>query len=368
VTRAKETIAVADLVRHLDDIFPFAWAEPWDRVGLLAGDPGAPVSQVLVSLDPTPEALSMAVAHGANVLVTHHPAFLQPPSALTPERAGVVYQAVSLGVALVACHTNLDRAPAAGDELPRLLGLTSSVPLERGRQPVSLVTVFVPAAHAQEVLAAMAAAGAGRVGGYRACAFRGPGIGSFVPGEGTTPALGSAGERTDAEEVRLEMACDRSSVDGVVLAARRAHPYEEPLIVVTDADVDRGSARLGRVCELSRATTVRAVAERVAKTFSIVPRVWGDPDARVSTVGTVSGSGGSLLPDAISAEVSVLVTGEVRYHQALEALDAGLAVIEAGHDVTEWPHVPVIASALRAHELLAGRVVMDQPAQRWWTP
>jgi putative NIF3 family GTP cyclohydrolase 1 type 2 len=63
----------------------------------------------------------------------------------------------------------------------------------------------------------------------------------------------------------------------------------------------------------------------------------------------------------------VLLTGELRYHVALEALASGLSVIEAGHDVTEWPHVPVLAAALRSHPALAGRVVADEPRSSWWT-
>ena len=60
---------------------------------------------------------------------------------------------------------------------------------------------------------------------------------------------------------------------------------------------------------------------------------------------TASGSGGSMVADAIAAGAKVLLTGELRYHDALNALDAGLTVIEAGHDATEWPMVPVLAAA-----------------------
>ncbi len=365
---ASATVTVRDLVRHLDETFPFSSADAWDRVGLLAGDPGAAVKKVLVTLDPTPDAIARADAQGSNVLVTHHPAFLDPPAALTPQSSRAAFEAISRGVALVACHTNLDRAPAACDALPSLLGLTPSAPLERGRQPVALVTVYVPVAAADDVIGAMSAAGAGRIGEYRGCAFSAPGEGTFVPGATARPVAGRPGERSSAEELRVEMVCDPGSAAAVTSAARGAHPYEQPLIVVADADIDRGVARLGRVSDLPQPATLRDVAERVADALAVVPRVWGDPDAPVVTVGTVSGGGGSLVPDALAAGVSVLVTGEVRYHTALEALEGGLAIVEAGHDVTEWPHVPVLARALRSLPGLAERVAAEEPAQRWWTP
>lgn len=361
-------VTVRELVRHLDEAFPFAWAESWDRVGLLVGDPSTRVSAVLVTLDPTAEALSMAAAHGANVLVSHHPAFLDPPDALTPGAAGIAFQAAAMGIALVACHTNLDRAPEGADALARAVGLEPGTPLERSRQPVALVTVYVPDADSTRVIEAMTAAGGGRIGRYLGCSFSGLGIGSFVPGPGTEPFAGTAGERSSAEEVRLEMVCEPGSVGAVVAAARAAHPYEEPLIVVADSAIDRGVARLGRLSRVEEPITLRAFADQVADKLTVSPRVWGPPERSVSIVATLGGSGGSALPEAEAVGASVLLTGEVRYHSALEALSRGVCVVEAGHDVTEWPLVPVLAAALRRHAALEKCVVTDEPTRHWWAP
>ncbi len=46
---------------------------------MTVGDPARLVTGVAVALDPTVEAIENAANAGANVLVTHHPAFLQPP-------------------------------------------------------------------------------------------------------------------------------------------------------------------------------------------------------------------------------------------------------------------------------------------------
>jgi putative NIF3 family GTP cyclohydrolase 1 type 2 len=173
---------------------------------------------------------------------------------------------------------------------------------------------------------------------------------------------------TSAEEVRLEMVCPRGATSRVIDAARRVHPYQEPLIVVGEAAIDRGVARLGRLCPLPEAITLGDFAFRVGKAFSVRPRVWGGTQTPVTLVATASGSGGSLVAAAVAAGADVLLTGEVRYHEALDALAAGVAVVEAGHDVTEWPHVRVMADVLCREEALAGGVVADQPVRRWWTP
>jgi dinuclear metal center YbgI/SA1388 family protein len=362
-------LTVRDVEHALDGLYPYAWAEPWDRVGLLAGDPAAPVTGIFVTLDPTADAIERAVAAGANVLLSHHPAFLEPPADLVraPETE-IAFLAASSGIALLCCHTNLDRAPEGADSLPLAAGLTPREPLERGRQPVALVSIFCPEDRAAAVVDAMTSAGAGRIGRYSGCAFTARGTGTFVAGEGARPSVGSAGVRENVSEARVEIVCDARRVPAVLDAARAAHPYEEPLIFVQDATIDRGAARLGRLCELSKPATLRDFAAEVGGRLGCTPTVWGDPAREVTLVATNSGSGGAILPDAIRAGASVLLTGEVRYHVALEAVAAGIAVIEAGHDVTEWPHVAVMASGLRTVPAAAGLVIADEPVVRWWTP
>ena len=84
---------------------------------------------------------------------------------------------------------------------------------------------------------------------------------------------------------------------------------------------------------------------------------------------TATGSGGSLLGAAKAAHADAIVLGEVRYHEALDALAEGLSIIELGHDVSEWPLVPALASAVKSTPGLdPASVTVDGPSQAWWTP
>ena len=120
---------ISELEQLLLARFPAEDAESWDRPGLLVGNPRDEVLAVACALDPTPQAIRRAAAAGANVLVTHHPAFLDAPARMTPEattssQAGAaVFEAARLGVSLIAMHTNLDRNEAALDLQASLLYL-----------------------------------------------------------------------------------------------------------------------------------------------------------------------------------------------------------------------------------------------------
>jgi putative NIF3 family GTP cyclohydrolase 1 type 2 len=370
--RAVTTVRVADIERAVARAFPPEWAEDWDRVGLLAGDPDREVTGVVCALDPTRDAIAQTVARGANVLVTHHPAFLSPPAWLTPGRgaAGVLFAALDAGVALVNAHTNLDRAPAAGALLPSALGLAPVKPIERSTMPVTLVTVFVPATHAEKVVSAMAGAGAGRIGDYEKCRFTSAeGTGAFEPLRGTTPAVGTPEADSSSTEVRVEMVAPRTKARGVVSAARGAHPYEEPLIVAADVEIARSTARMGMLCEAPDGLTVRDLAVLAGGAFNVTPRVWGDPETPVPRVATATGSAGSLVGDVLASGAQALVAGEVRYHDALDAMGAGLAIVEIGHDVSEWPLVDLLVEAVSSVEGLPAEAIVQLSASYgWWTP
>ena len=94
----------------------------------------------------------------------------------------------------------------------------------------ALVT-YVPADHAEAVLAAVGNAGAGRIGNYSHCAFTTPGTGRFTPLAGSRPFIGAEGRTEQVAEVRIECVVGEEVLKAVVAALRSAHPYEEPALM-----------------------------------------------------------------------------------------------------------------------------------------
>lgn len=362
---SEHPITVGSIVSALEDVFPSRHAEEWDRVGLITGEHAAHVTGVLVTLDATAEAVERACAAGANLVITHHPPFLAMPDSVVrgPGPAGTLAAALGQDVAVASFHTSLDRAPTGADALCHVLGLTILGPLERGAETVSLVVTYVPADDAERVRSAMAGAGAGRIGDYDGCAFESPGTGHFVARDGALPAVHDPGD--GVAELRVEMVAPRAAVARVLDAARDAHPYEEPVIIATEGLRARGAYRLGRLCEYEGGD-VATLAAQVGQRLGVRPRIWGDLTGPAHRVAVAGGSAGSLIGDAVGS-AEVLVAGEVRYHDALDAVSRGLAIIEVGHDASEWPLVAVLAAEV---ERCAGPevpVIVEMPRLAWQT-
>jgi hypothetical protein len=88
--------------------------------------------------------------------------------------------------------------------------------------------VFVPREALDAVRNALFEAGAGRIGNYEHCSWYTQGTGTFLGGEGTTPASGEPGREQRVAELRLETVFPEERQEEVVAALRQAHPYEEP--------------------------------------------------------------------------------------------------------------------------------------------
>jgi dinuclear metal center YbgI/SA1388 family protein len=123
---------VRDVTAALDARYPPAWAEDWDRVGLVLGDPDAPVRRVLCVVDCVPETAGQAGRVGADLIVAHHPLLLRGVSsvAATTYKGRIVHQLIRAGIALYVAHTNADvAAPGVSDALAGRLGLAGLRPL-----------------------------------------------------------------------------------------------------------------------------------------------------------------------------------------------------------------------------------------------
>ncbi|GAA4451519.1 Nif3-like dinuclear metal center hexameric protein [Phytohabitans houttuyneae] len=123
---------VADVVATLDARYPPSWAESWDRVGLVLGEPEAPVRRVLCVVDCVPETVAQAREVGADLIVAHHPLLLHGVSSVAPTtyKGRIVHQLIKGDIALFVAHTNADVAnPGVSDALAARLGLHDLRPL-----------------------------------------------------------------------------------------------------------------------------------------------------------------------------------------------------------------------------------------------
>jgi hypothetical protein len=96
------------------------------------------------------------------------------------------------------------------------------------------ISFYVPLDHKEKVKEAMFAAGAGRIGNYAECCFEVRGIGQFRPLSGSRPFVGKDGEVEFVTEVKIELVCEKESLEASIDALKKSHPYETPAYYVIE--------------------------------------------------------------------------------------------------------------------------------------
>lgn len=125
---------VGDVEKKLLERMPAAWAEAWDNVGLIVGDPSREAARIAVSLDATERSVRRADEMGCELLITHHPAIFEATRrAVMPDpTAAMLRAALSCGVSVISLHTNWDSSPEGVNVLlASSLGMTEISPLAR---------------------------------------------------------------------------------------------------------------------------------------------------------------------------------------------------------------------------------------------
>ncbi len=275
LAKSEKRFTVRSLEKAMLKEFPAKDAEEWDVMGLTVGEGAIPVTSVAVALDPTVEAIRKAAAIGANVLVTHHPPFLEGPKSFAPADSVAanpgagVWAAVQNGVALMNFHTALDVSRRAQEALPKMLG------------------------------------------------------------------LGYAGRLLET------------------IPSSKRKGYGQ---VCTVAKVDGKKESLGHI------------AAKCVSVFGRTPRVWGSFNTPVETAATVLGSAQGVAHAALRDHVDVLICGEIKYHDALDLSQAGLAIIELGHDVSELPLAAVLAKTLADVGVKRDAITIIDQSGNWSYP
>ena len=342
---------VSDIAKWLAAFAPLELAAEWDNVGLLLGDAAEPIERVMTCLTVTPSVVEEAVVEKVNLIVTHHPVLFRGTKKLSSEstEGKLLLPLLRQGIAIYSPHTAFDDCPGGINEgLAKRMGLANVQPLRlREVSRDCKLAVFVPDADLAMVSDALFAAGAGIIGHYEQCSYRTSGTGTFFGNENANPAVGTKGRREEVSEWRLEVRVPEAKLEAAIEALKKAHSYEEPAFDIYPLKPTKrgGSGRIGEVTTTPLGELAKTIkAELKADSVQIV----GDAAKLIRKVAVACGAAGEYLADAIRAKADAFVTGEVRFHDALSAEAAGIALILPGHYATERPAIKELAEKLSA--------------------
>jgi len=111
-----------------------------------------------------------------------------------------------------------------------------------------------------------------------------------------------------------------------------------------------GEFGIGRLLNLKNTVKLddlASIIENILEIPSFELKKVGNTEKTIIKIGVCTGSGASLINDALENGCDVLITGDIKYHDAQYAKEMGMCLIDAGHYYTERTFSKNFAAKLR---------------------
>lgn len=336
---------IGEIIDALEQWAPPAFQESYDNSGLIVGQRHWETSGVLVALDCLETVVDEAITKGIQLIVAHHPIVFSGLKRFNGKSyiERVVMKAIKHDVAIYALHTNLDNVEwGVNSRIMQKIGVPKFEVLQPLQNALHKFQVYVPHANAEQVRAAVFAAGGGAISKYDECSFTTEGVGTFRGNEGANPVIGTVGVREAVKEVKIEFIVAGYAQRAVEQAARAAHPYEEMAYEWIPLENKATVYGAGAVGNLEKPMQFSDFLALIKDKFNTTIRYTAPHANLVGRVAVCGGSGSFLLGAAKAAGADVFLTADFKYHQFFDALDQ-VPILDVGHFESEQFTIDLLA-------------------------
>jgi len=329
---------IQEVIEHLEELAPLAYAEDFDNVGLLVGNKQSKLTGVLVTLDTIEAVVDEAIENHCNLIVSFHPIIFKGLKKLTGKTyvERVVMKAIKHDIAIYAIHTALDNAlQGVNDMICNQLELINKRILIPQAETIKKLTTFIPKKEAEKLRDALFNEGAGNIGNYSHCSFNVDGIGTFNGNESSNPVLGERGKIHKEEETQITVTYTKHLEPKILKTLFEAHVYEEVAYQITTLENKNQNIGMGMIGDLKNPMDEIEFLDFIKKKMQVSSirhsSLLGKP---IKKVGVLGGSGSFAIEAAKASGADIFITADLKYHDFFTA-ENNIVLADIGHYESE---------------------------------
>lgn len=329
---------IKQIIDILEEMAPLSYAEDFDNVGLLVGNPQQDINGILVCHDALDTVIEEAIEKDCNMVVCFHPILFTGLKKITGknyvERA--VIKAIRHDIAIYAVHTALDNHKEGVNKIfCEALGLTQTKILLPKSGYIKKLVTYAPIEETATIKQALFDAGAGQIGNYQDCSFVSTGTGSFRGNEDSSPTIGTKRELQTVTESKIEVTFEKHSETKILKTLFDQHSYEEVAYEIYTLENAYQHIGMGMIGELDIAMSETEFLEHV-KIRTQTGGIRHSPflNRPIKRVAVLGGSGSFAIKAAIQQGADAFITADLKYHQFYEA-ENQILLADIGHFESE---------------------------------
>lgn len=299
---------LSEIISRLEEKFPRQNAESWDNVGLLIGNRENEIKKIQISLDVTMKVIENAVENNVDLIISHHPFIFSPIKDINNDSVigRKILKLIENKIAVYSLHTNLDST---------MLGLNDLVGEKLG---------FVNGKIIDSVKE------------------------NFYRGEFYSDNREKAEEELQKENISFKTEFHREETKFIFVHKKeKVYSVLEKLnrkslmqgeYFIFELENKYTESGIGRVYSLNKKENLLDVIKDIKEKLNLENAVISGYDiekAVIKKIAVVNGAGSSYWKKAKRMGADLLVTGDLKYHEALDAKEEGMYILDVGHYESE---------------------------------
>ena len=350
-------LKVSDIIKMLEKKFPKQNAESWDNVGLLVGDSKQEVQKIQISLDVTEKVIDHAVENNIDLIISHHPMIFSPLKAINDNSLNgrKILKLIKNDIAVYSMHTNLDSSPEGLNEyITELLGWEDTKIIDEEYLDMYKMSIFIPVEWYPGAIKKIEESGL-KLNSYGSVSFTSEVSERYFDIEKET--------LHENKNKKIEIIGEKNKLYEILASIKKIHPYKEVAYEIVKIENKYVKNGIGRYCILKKTKTIEEIILETKTKLGIesLKLVSRDEKKQVKRVAIVNGSGMSYFKKLKRLKIDLFLTGDVKYHEGLDALEEGLSVLDIGHYESENFFHELITKILNEDKGLEIQVYNDIP-------
>ena len=299
---------LSEIISRLEEKFPRQNAESWDNVGLLIGNRENEIKKIQISLDVTMRVIENAVENNVDLIISHHPFIFSPIKDINNDSiiGRKILKLIENKIAVYSLHTNLDST---------MLGLNDL---------------------------------AGEKLGFVSGKIIDPVKENFYRGEFYSDNREKAEEELQKENISFKTEFHREETKFIFVHKKeKVYSVLEKLnrksliqgeYFIFELENKYIESGIGRVYSLDKKENLLDVIKDIKEKLNLENAVISGYDiekAVIKKIAVVNGAGSSYWKKAKRMGADLLITGDLKYHEALDAKEEGMYILDVGHYESE---------------------------------
>jgi dinuclear metal center YbgI/SA1388 family protein len=125
--------------------------------------------------------------------------------------------------------------------------------------------------------------------------------------------------------------------------------YNNYRVLEVNKSIENNNNGVGRIIKVNSPITLFELCNKVKEKYNApFVRFVGDKNKEINTIALINGSGEDYFNLSRIKGCDCIITGDTSYHHVSDMREDNVAIIDAGHFVTEWPPMKIIGKRLNS--------------------